>query len=88
MPQVVFVLCAVTSLACCVLLLRAHARAQTPLLFWSGVAFAGLTANNALVFVDLVVIPEVSLLALRTTTTLISLLVLIAALVFDPRGAR
>ena len=86
MPEIVFILCTLTSLACSALLLRAYARSRTPLLLWSGVCFAGLTANSALVFVDLIVIPQTSILPLRTATTLASLLVLIVALVWGDRG--
>jgi len=84
MAEAVFILCGLTSLACCVLLLRAYRRTRTRLLLWSGVCFAGLTINNALVFVDIVLVPaEISLFALRSATTLASLLVLIVGLVAE-----
>jgi hypothetical protein len=42
---------------CAVLLLRAYVRVRRRLLLWSGLCFAGLTVSNALVFVDLVLLP-------------------------------
>ena len=57
------ILGALTTLACAVLLLRGYARANKPLLLWSGLCFAGLTINNVLIFIDLVMFPAVDLYA-------------------------
>jgi hypothetical protein len=85
----IFVLCTLTALGCAGLLLRAYGRTHTRLLLWSGVCFAGLAVNNALVFVDLIIIPQVSLVWLRASVGVLSLLVLIAGLVWDaPEGSR
>jgi hypothetical protein len=86
MAPFVFLLCTATSLACCLLLLRAHGRTRIRLLLWSGLAFGAFTANNVLVFVDLIVVPEVSLLVLRSATKLAGLVVLILGLVWDSTG--
>ena len=48
MASVVYALCALTSLACAVLLLRAYRRSWARLLFWSGLCFVGLALNNVL----------------------------------------
>jgi hypothetical protein len=80
---IVYALCAVTAAACAVLLLRAHARSGARLLFWGGLCFAGLALNNVLVFVDLVVVPEVDLAALRHAAALASMAVLVYGLVWD-----
>lgn len=84
MAQLVFLLCIVTSAACCILLLQAHRRTGTRLLLWSGICFAGLALNDALVFVDLVIVPQISLIVLRSVTLLVSLLVFIVALIWEP----
>jgi hypothetical protein len=52
--EAVYVLCAATSVACAVLLLRAYARTGAHLLLWSGLCFVCLGANNVLLFLDLV----------------------------------
>lgn len=71
MPETVYPLCAVTSMICAVLLLRAYRRQRTRLLLWSGLCFVLLALNNTLVFVDLIVIPSGSDLSLwRGTASL------------------
>ncbi len=80
---IVYTLCALTALACTVLLLRGHARTGSPLLFWSGLCFAFLTLNNALVVIDLVLLPtEVSLFAARNAAALIGMLLLLYGLIW------
>ncbi len=83
MSAFTFVLCTLTSLTCAVLLLRAYRRTSTRLLLWSAVCFFGLAINNAMVFVDLVVFPEVSLILVRGAIGLVSILVLIAAFIWE-----
>lgn len=85
MAEVVYVLCALTSLTCAVLLLRAHRRRPASLLLWSGLCFAGLAANNALLFIDKVVITETDLGIFRALSGLIALLFLMYALIWDTR---
>jgi hypothetical protein len=52
-----FSLAALTSFACMVLLFRGYARTGVRLLLWSGLCFIFLTANNVLLFFDLIVWP-------------------------------
>lgn len=85
MAELVYVLCAVTSGACAVLLWRAWARARARLLLWSAACFTLLTANNVLLFVDLVVIDGVDLSEARVGTGLAGLLVLLYGLIYDRR---
>jgi hypothetical protein len=81
--ETVYVLCAATSLVCAVLLFDGHRRSGLALLFWSGLCFAGLAANNLLLFVDLIVVPDVDLSLWRGGTALASLAVLIYGLVWE-----
>jgi len=85
MAELVYVLCAATSIACAVLLLRGYARSRTRLLFWSGLCFAGLALNNVALFIDLVVIPSADLSLVRSGTALIAMLVLLFGLVWESR---
>ena len=85
MAEAVYLLCAGTSLVCAMLLLRGFARTRTRLLFWSGWCFVGLTVNNLLLFVDLIVVPSVDLSWLRVGTALASLLLLIGGLTWESR---
>ncbi|MBL8793071.1 MAG: hypothetical protein JNM56_04140 [Planctomycetia bacterium] len=61
MSQAVYILCAITSLVCTVLLVRAYRQNRVPLLFWSGLCFLGLTVENFVLFLDKTVFPDVDL---------------------------
>jgi hypothetical protein len=63
--EAVYILCALTSLACAGLLLRAWRRTPSRLLFWSAVCFAGLAANSLLLIVDLMILPQYDLRVAR-----------------------
>ena len=82
MTGIVFVLCALTSLACAVLLLRGYFRARTRLLLWTGLCFAGLFLNNALLVVD-ARIPTVDLSVWRSLPAVAGLALLIYGLVWE-----
>ncbi|WP_163989514.1 DUF5985 family protein [Pyxidicoccus caerfyrddinensis] len=84
MAEAVYILCALTSVACAVLLLRAWKRTQSRLLLWSGLCFAGLALNNVLLFVDLVLLPTaVDLYIPRLVTGLASAAILLYGLIWD-----
>ena len=82
MAETIYVLCALTSAACAVLLLRAWKRTRMRLLWWSALCFVGLAVNNALLFVDLVVLPA-DLAVPRSLTALASMTVLVVGLVLE-----
>jgi hypothetical protein len=82
-PSLVYVLCATTSLACAVLLLRGYRRSGAALLLWSGWCFAGLTLTNAVLFVDMIVLPtQVDLRLVRDSLALASVGVLLIGLIW------
>lgn len=84
MAETIYVLCALTSAACAVLLLRGWTRTRVRLLFWSALCFAGLAGNNLLLFVDLVLLPtEADLAVLRSLTALAAMTVLVVGLVLE-----
>jgi hypothetical protein len=80
---VVYILSALISLWCAVLLLRAYFRVRKSLLLWSGLCFCGLTASNSLIFVDLVMIPEVDFYTLRLVFAAGGLLLLLYGLILE-----
>jgi hypothetical protein len=89
MATVVYLLCALTSIACAALLLSAYLRARARLLLWTFLCFAWLAVNNVLLVVDLALIKGVDLSIPRVATALAGLLVLVYGLVFDTeRGGR
>jgi hypothetical protein len=85
MAATVYVLSTLTCLLCSWLLLRGYGRARERLLLWSGLCFLGLAADNALLFADVVVFPEVSLLAWRGLPALAGLCALLYGLVWEAR---
>ena len=84
MLAALYILCTATSLSCAVLLLRGYFRTRTRLLFWSGVCFVGLTVNNLLLFIDLVMFPMVvDLSEWRSIAALVGLTVLVYGLIWE-----
>jgi hypothetical protein len=80
----VYVLCALTSLACAILLLRAYQARGVRLLLWSGLAFVGFAFGNMMLVMDRVVIgPEVDLSIWRSLPVLAGLAVLLYGLIWD-----
>ena len=79
----VLLLCAATSLACAVLLLRGWRRTRHRLLLWSGLCFVGLAANNALLVIDVRFIPTRDLSLLRTLPALLGVALLLYGFVWD-----
>jgi hydrogenase/urease accessory protein HupE len=85
MPELVYVLCALTSVLCAGLLLRSYRANRTRLLLWSTLCFVGLAINNILLFVDIVLVPGVDLRFLRSGSALIALVLLTIGLVWESR---
>ena len=83
MAESVYALCAVTSVVCAILLLRGYGSSRTRLLFWAGLCFVGFAINNILLFVDLVLLPDVDLFMWRTLPALAGILLLIYGLVWE-----
>lgn len=81
MGLVVYALCAITSLACAVLLLRGYARTGMRLLLWSGLCFVGLFINNALLVVDDQIVYDLTLI--RTLPALAGVALLVYGLVWE-----
>jgi hypothetical protein len=83
MGAVVYLMCALTALACFSLLWRAWRSNGAALLFWSALCFAGLTVSNVLLVIDKLVLTEdVDLMPLRLVITLAALLLLVFGLVW------
>jgi hypothetical protein len=85
MAEVVYVLCALTSIICALLLFRGFRRTGTRLLFWSAWSFVWLALNNLLLFVHLILVPTMDLGILRAATAFIGLMVLVFGLIWESR---
>jgi hypothetical protein len=84
----VYLLCAVTSIACMLLLLRGYLASGTRLLLWATICFLGLALNNIVLFVDKVVATDVDLSTWRTVPAFVGLIVLALGLVWEQTGDR
>lgn len=83
MATIVYVLCALTSIACAVLLWRGYRQSRARLLLWSALCFAGLFLNNVLLIADLRVFTQVDLSLYRSLPALIGVALLLYGLIWD-----
>ncbi len=83
MAEWIYSLCALTSLLCAALLLRAYLQRRYRLLLWSALCFCGLALNNTLLVVDKLFLPDVDLAIPRSSVALIAMAVLIFGLIND-----
>ena len=83
MATAVYILSALISLACAALLLRTFAQTRNALLVWAAICFLGLSLNNALLFVDKVVVTDVDLSLWRTVPALAGMLALVVGLLWE-----
>ena len=83
--EAVYLLCALTSAGCAILLLRAYAHRATSLLLWCGLGFVCFALNNTLLFVDLVLVPAVDLTIVRQIPAFVGILILLYGLIWDTR---
>ena len=81
---VLYLLAALTSISCMVLLFRGYARTGARLLFWSALCFVGLSINNVLLFFDFVIFPtQVDLRPWRLFAALAGVLFLLYAFIWE-----
>ena len=85
MGTVVYLLCAAAAFSCSFLLLRAYRKVGLRLLFWSSICFGCLALNNLLVAVDLVLLPDVDLFAVRNLSALVGVVTLLYGLIWEAR---
>jgi hypothetical protein len=83
MAATVYVLCALTSLGCAVLLLRGYRRTRARLLLWSGLCFVGLFLNNLLLFTPIPGVGVATLEVWRAAPALVGVSLLIFGLVWE-----
>jgi hypothetical protein len=89
MAEAVYILCALTSLACAGLLLRAHRRGGPRFLLWSSLCFLALALNNVILFIDKIVLPDIDQIlgidfaVWRAGSALLGLLLLLYGLIWD-----
>jgi hypothetical protein len=85
MAEAIYLLCALTSIACSVLLIRSWLRQRERLLLWSAGCFVGLAVNNCILFFDLVVVPYTDLTLWRNGVALAAVVLMLAGLIWETR---
>lgn len=82
MGQAVYILCALTSLGCTLLLIGRYRKSRVDLLFWSAIAFLLLTVTNVLLCVDLIILGAgFDLSFYRNGSTLVGIMALLYGLI-------
>jgi hypothetical protein len=83
MEGAVYVLCAATALVCAGLLFQGYWRRRVRLLLWGGLCFVGLTLENVVLFIDVILVPHLDLSTFRVSTAVLGMGVLLYGLVWD-----
>lgn len=83
MAILIYALCALTAAACAVALLGSYARLRHRVLFWSGLCFVALTANNVLLVLDAAVFPDTDLSLWRGACAFAAVCLLLYGLIFE-----
>ncbi|HEX5317085.1 MAG TPA: DUF5985 family protein [Candidatus Kapabacteria bacterium] len=86
MANTVYILCAVTSISCAILLLRSYRTSHVRMLLWSGLCFTFLALNNILLVLDLTVLTEVDLSTVRVLPEVIGLALLLYGFIWDKQS--
>ena len=85
MANLVYSLCALTSIVCTVLLIQGFLRTRSRMLLWSSLCFAGLVVNNLLLVVDRIFLPGFDLYTMRLFTALAALTLLVYGLIWESK---
>jgi hypothetical protein len=83
MAELIYVLCALASTLCAVLLVANYRRTKLRLALLASLCFVGLALNNVLLLVDLVVAQGIDLALARGSVALAAMLVLVIGLVLE-----
>lgn len=85
MAQLVYLLCALTSMGCAILLLKSYGRQRARLLLWSGMCFVCFGISNIVLFFDLIIFPNLDFSLLRQGFTLAGLAMLLYGLIWETK---
>ncbi len=83
LADAIYILCALTSILCTVLLVRGYRQSRARLLFWSALCFVGLALNNIMLIVDVRMLTHVDLQIWRAVPAVIGVLLLVFGLVWE-----
>jgi hypothetical protein len=81
--DLLYLLCFLTSLSCCLLLIRSYRRTGSRVLLWTAACFVLLAIDNLLVVLDLIVLPNVDLSLARLLATLFAVSTLLVGFIWE-----
>jgi hypothetical protein len=84
-PNLVYSLCGLMSVACALLMVRAWRRNRQRLLLFVGLAFVGLALNNVLLVTDLLIMTSVDLSTVRAAVGLGAVAGLLFAFIWEAK---
>lgn len=79
----IYLLCFLTSLSCCLLLIRSYRRTKSPVLLWTAACFILLAIDNLLVVLDLIALPTVDLSLPRLIATFLAVATLLVGFIWE-----
>ena len=80
---VLYAVATLTCIACTLFLVREYVRTRFRLLLWSALCFVGLSINNLLVYVDLVIFPGNDLRLMRAASALVGMAFLLYGFIWE-----
>lgn len=83
MAEIIYLLCALTAIACSWLLLRNYFVTGGRLLLWSGLCFAGMSLNNLFLIMDKMLFTNMDLSIWRLLAGLLAMLLLLYGLIWE-----
>lgn len=88
LPDLVYLLCFLTSALAAALLVRQRAATPSPVLLWSAACFVLLALSNLIVVIDQMVLPQLNLRTLRLVLTLLAVSVLLYGFIWGEERDR
>ena len=85
MAELVYSVSSLLSIACAIMLFRAYRATPSHLLLWSSACFGMLAINNVILFIDVIIVPEVDFngVLLRSTAGAIAGSLLLFGLIWE-----
>jgi hypothetical protein len=83
MAEFVYILCALTSLICMIMLVRSYIKNRVRLLFWSALCFGGQVMSNCALLLDLIIYPQTNFMLFRLLPAFVGFALLIYGLIWD-----
>ena len=78
-----YLLAIFTSLVCTIFLVLGYRRRRLRMLMWSALCFAALTVNNVILFIDLVLLPQIDLRPARLIAALAGTTILLYSFIWE-----